>query len=120
MGIPKEDASVSDAQGTFDLGVGTAGRPPVGPPMKDTSDAKRSIDYLLRMALDYGAMQDLDQLLDQVVRLRPYKPFNALLVLLQIPHATLVLPAHHWEERYRRRIKPGQQPIVMLQPRGPV
>lgn len=84
------------------------------------SEATRSILYMVEHALRYGKVRSLTQLLDQVAGFPQYKPYNALLVLLQRPAATYVLPAHDWEARYGRAIRPNEQPLVMLQPQGPV
>ena len=58
------------------------------------NEAKRSIHYMVDAALKYGKVRGLDDLLDSVAAFRQYKPYNALLVLPQIPAATYVLPAH--------------------------
>ena len=85
-----------------------------------TNEAKRSIHYMVDAALAFGNVRGLDELLDRVAGFRQYKPYNALLVLLQRPGASFVLPAHVWGEKYGRVILPNQQPLVMLQPGGPV
>lgn len=92
---------------------------PVASPAR-ANEAKRSVHYVLAAALRYGGVGSYADLLDQVGRLALHKPFNALLVLLQRPRSTAVLPAHHWEERYQRVIRPGEQPLVLLPPNGPV
>lgn len=84
------------------------------------SEAKRSIRYMTNAVLTYGKVDGLSDLLDRVASLRQYKPYNALLILLQRPAATYVLPAHRWLEQYRRVVRPGEQPLVLLQYRGPV
>lgn len=105
--------------GQEDFVVPVQAQPPE-PPAGEPSDAKRSIHYLLEAAMQYGNIGGLVDLLRHVAALHQYKPYNAMLVLLQRPAATFVLPAHRWEERYGRVIRPGEQPLVMLQPRGPV
>lgn len=87
---------------------------------KPRSEAKKSIQYMLEAAMQYGGVRDYVDLLDRVAALRQYKPFNALLVLLQRPSATYLLPAHRWKERWGRVSRPNEQPLVMLQFRGPV
>ena len=96
---------------TLGAAAGADGRP---------NEAKRSISYMVDAALNFGKLRGLDDLLDSVAGFRQYKPYNALLVLLQVPGATYVLPAHVWGEKYGRVILPGEQPLVMLQPGGPV
>jgi hypothetical protein len=107
----------------FDLGPGEPlepGEEEALPVIKPRSEAKKSIQFMLRAAIRYGGVRDYVDLLDRVASLDQYKPYNALLVLLQRPSATFLLPAHQWMERYGRVTRPGQQPLVMLQPRGPV
>lgn len=84
------------------------------------NDAKRSIRYMAGMALRYGKVQGLTDLLDRVAAFDQYSPYNALLVLLQRPGARYVLPSHAWGEKHGRVIRPNEQPLVMLQPQGPV
>ncbi|EWT03377.1 hypothetical protein N865_19235 [Intrasporangium oryzae NRRL B-24470] len=83
-------------------------------------EAKKSLAYLLATALEYGRMGSYAELLDRVAAFPRYSPYNALLVMLQRPAAKFVLPAHQWSERYGRRILPNQQPLVLLQPGGPL
>ena len=87
---------------------------------RPSNDAKRSIRYMAEVALRYGKVGGLTELLDRVASFEQYKPFQALLVLLQRPAATYVLPAHHWEERLGWVVRPQEQPLVLLQPQGPV
>lgn len=84
------------------------------------NEGKRSIRYLVKIALEYGHLESYGDLLLRVGSFRQYKPYNALLVLLQRPHATYVLPAHQWETKHGRVIRPNEQPLVMLQRGGPV
>lgn len=84
------------------------------------NEAKRSIDYMVRAALEFGKFTGIDDLCDSVARFHQYKPYNALLLLLQRPGAIYLLPAHRWGEEYGRHIRPSEQPLVALQPGGPV
>jgi hypothetical protein len=43
-----------------------------------------------------------------------------MLVHVQRPGATYVAPPHRWLREHRRRIKAGANPLVILQPMGPV
>ena len=43
-----------------------------------------------------------------------------MLTHLQMPGAVFVAPPHRWLRDYKRRIKPGARPLVILQPMGPV
>src|SRR3954453_20774642 len=87
------------------------------------NEGKRSIRYITQAVLQFGKVSGLADLLDRVASLcatTRYSPYNALLILLQRPAATYVLPAHRWQERYGQVVRPGEQPIVLLQPGGPV
>ncbi|MCL3862049.1 hypothetical protein [Actinotalea sp. K2] len=83
-------------------------------------EAKASVEHLFQEAIRHGSGTAYGQLLRQIAAFRQYKPTNALLAQLQLPGAVYVLPAHRWETRFGRVIKPGQRPLVMLQPFGPV
>ncbi len=43
-----------------------------------------------------------------------------MLVHVQMPGARFVAPPHRWLREYRRSIKAGARPLVILQPMGPV
>jgi hypothetical protein len=55
-----------------------------------------------------------------VARFRFYSPYNAMLIHCQMPGALFVAPPHRWLGEYRRRIKTGSRPLIILQPMGPV
>lgn len=82
--------------------------------------AKQSIDDLVADALRYRGSKAYQDLLRFMGRFRRYSPFNALLIHAQIEGAAFVAPAHRWSSKYGRRVKPGERPVVVLQPFGPV
>lgn len=86
----------------------------------EVSEARASIDYLLRQALDYGSGADYAEMLRGIAGFHQYSPYNAMLAQLQVPGARYVLSPQVWESTYRRGIRPGSQPIVVLRPFGPV
>lgn len=99
------------------------GEPKVPAPAGKENEAKRSISYVMGAVLEFGKVSGFADLLDRVAMLRfttGYSPFNALLMLLQRPAATYVLPAHQWQEKYGFVVRPGEQPMVLLQQGGPV
>ena len=83
-------------------------------------DVRRSIDDLVSDAQRYRSSSDYRELLEFMARFRKQKPFNALLLHAQRPGARFVAPAHRWVEKYERQVKPGETPLVALQPFGPV
>jgi len=84
------------------------------------SEAQRSIDDLVTEAHRYRSSKDYQELLQFVAGFRRYAPFNAMLLHVQRSGATFVESAHSWRERYGRRVRPGEQPLVALRPFGPV
>ena len=83
-------------------------------------EVRRSIDDLVSDALRYRSSADYRELLEFMARFRRQKPFNALLLHAQRPGARFVAPAHRWREKYERQVRPGETPLVALQPFGPV
>lgn len=81
--------------------------------------AKASIDALIHGANRYRQGSEYLELLRFVGRFRKYAPFNAMLVDLQRRGTRYVLTADKWLSDFRRVLKPGAQPLVILQPRGP-
>lgn len=93
----------------------------VAPPQPSAPElSRRSVAGMVRLALDRGYATSVGDLVDQVVALRQYKLFNALLAVLQRPHPMHLLTAEQWQDRWRRRIRPAENPIVLLVPHGPV
>lgn len=81
--------------------------------------AKASIDDLVRGAQRYRSSSDYLQMLEFVGRFKRYAPFNAMVVHIQKPGARYVLSSSEWMSKYRRVLKPGAQPLLIFQPRGP-
>jgi hypothetical protein len=86
----------------------------------DRHAAQRAIDDLFQFARQYNSSAAFHELMQFIARFRLYSPFNAMLAHIQMPGARFVAPPHRWERDYRRRIRPGARPIVLLQPMGPV
>ena len=78
------------------------------------------MDELFRLAGEYKTTKEYHELLKFVGRFRFYSPYNAMLVHTQMPGAIYVAPPHRWLREYRRRIKTGARPLIILQPMGPV
>src|SRR5699024_6249158 len=86
----------------------------------DVDDARRSIDALIHRASNYGSPREFRELLRFVAHLPKYRPFNRMLVHVQKPGAVYTATAGRWEHEFKRSIRPGARPIVILRPRGPV
>ena len=84
-------------------------------------DAARSLlDQLLEDSRLYRTSKDYKDLLDFVVRLRNFAPFNAMLLQVQKPGLSYAASARDWRERFGRHPKEGARPLLILWPFGPV
>jgi len=81
---------------------------------------RRALDELFRNTARYSSSGAYQELLDFVSGFRSYSPYNAMLVNIQMRGARYVAPASRWYHEYKRRIRPGARPLVILQPMGPV
>jgi hypothetical protein len=82
--------------------------------------AQHALDDLFNATLKYKTSEKFHELIQFVRMFRFYSPYNALLVHIQRPGACFVAPAKRWNKKYRRLVKPNANPIVILQPMGPV
>lgn len=89
-------------------------------PAHTEDSAQASIDALLSSTDRYASGKSYRELLRFVGALPSYKPFNRMLVHLQDPGAVYVATAARWRNVFGRGIKPNAQPLVVLQPQGPV
>jgi hypothetical protein len=78
------------------------------------------LDTLLTNARLYEATAAYKELLDFVVRLRNFAPFNAMLLQIQKPGLTYAASAADWLARFGRNPKRGARPLLILWPFGPV
>ncbi|MBT8768062.1 ImmA/IrrE family metallo-endopeptidase [Metapseudomonas boanensis] len=85
------------------------------------SEAARSLlDQLLDDARLYHSSTGYRELLDFVVKLRNFAPFNAMLLHIQKPGLSYAASAFDWRERFNRRPKRDARPLLILWPFGPV
>ncbi|MDF0643147.1 MAG: ImmA/IrrE family metallo-endopeptidase [Nitrospira sp.] len=89
--------------------------------MTDEANAARSLlDQLLIDSHLYKHSQAYKNLLDFVVKLRNFAPFNAMLLQLQKPGLSYAASAHDWKTRFDRWPREGARPLLILWPFGPV
>ena len=81
--------------------------------------AKHALDELFKLTLQYRSPAKFFELMAFVRGFRFYSPYNALLIYLQMPGAAYVAPARRWRDVYQRTVRPGERPLVILQPGGP-
>jgi hypothetical protein len=82
--------------------------------------ARSLLTRLLESSQLYRSGKDYKELLDFVVRLRNFAPFNAMLLQLQKPGLRHAASARDWLERFNRTIKEGARPLIILWPFGPI
>ena len=82
--------------------------------------ARNLLDQLLTDSRLYTKSKDYKDLLDFVIRLRNFAPFNAMLLQVQKPGLRFAASACDWRERFGRKPKEGARPLLILWPFGPV
>src|SRR5436305_12439091 len=68
----------------------------------------------------YKQTKDYKDLLDFVIRLRNFAPFNAMLLHVQKPGLSYAASARDWHDLFGRWPKDGARPLLILWPFGPV
>ena len=87
----------------------------------NAEDSARSVlDQLLSESKLYKTSTAYMALLDFVVRLRNFAPFNAMLLQIQKPGLTYAASASDWRIRFNRTIIADSRPLIVLRPFGPV
>src|SRR5579872_301522 len=86
----------------------------------ETAATRSLLDQLVADSRLYTSGKDYKDLLDFVVRLRNFAPFNAMLLHVQKPGLTYAASARDWEERFGRHPKEGARPLLILWPFAPV
>jgi len=86
----------------------------------DSETTRSLLDQLIADSQLYTKSKDYKDLLDFVVRLRNFAPFNAMLLQVQKPGLRFAASARDWRERFGRRPKEGARPLLILWPFGPV
>ncbi|MEC4747229.1 ImmA/IrrE family metallo-endopeptidase [Methylomicrobium sp. Wu6] len=86
----------------------------------DDSQARSLISELLHESRLYRSGQDYQEMLDFVVRLRNFAPFNAFLLHTQKPGLRFAAFASDWRRRFERTVKEGARPLVIMWPFSPV
>ena len=86
----------------------------------DLFAARSLLDQLLEDSRLYTQSADYKALLDFVIRLRDFAPFNAMLLQVQKPGLSYAASARDWRERFDRTVKEAARPLLILWPFGPV
>lgn len=107
------------AGGLFDTDAGDP-RPDAPYAAWDLASGKRAVDELLHLTTQYRSGRNYVELLRFIAQFRAYSPFNAMLIHAQKPGSRYVATARRWLDTWRRTVRTGARPMVILQPMGPV
>ena len=86
----------------------------------DAATTRRALDELFCLTQQYKSTQSYCDLLLFVANFRFYAPYNAMLIHIQRPGAKFVCSPSRWLDDFKREIKPGSSPLLILRPMGPV
>ncbi len=86
----------------------------------EVESTRALLDQLFIDSRLYTQSKDYKELLDFVVRLPNFAPFNAMLLQVQKPGMHFAASAHDWETLFGRRPAAGARPLLILWPFGPV
>ncbi len=78
------------------------------------------LDQLFRDILERKDSTQLKKFLQFTERMPMHAPFNNGLVFAQNPNCTYYATAKQWRDRFRREVRYGARPAVILVPFGPV
>ena len=86
----------------------------------EQENVRSMLDQLLTDSRLYTKSEDYLELLDFVIRLPNFAPFNAMLLQIQKPGLSYAAHAKDWRELFGRYPKEGARPLVIMWPFGPV
>lgn len=86
----------------------------------ETNVARSLLTGLLEDSRLYRTSSDYMKLLEFVVKLRNFAPFNAMLLQIQKPGLMYAASSDDWHKRFNRSIKEGARPLLIMWPFGPV
>jgi hypothetical protein len=93
---------------------------PSQPELFPAEETRSLLDQLLRDSRLYRQSKDYRDLLDFVVKLRNFAPFNAMLLNIQKPGLGYAASAEDWLRRFGRTPRAKARPLLILWPFGPV
>ena len=86
----------------------------------DRAEKINAIDELVKRVGTYSTSAELAELFLFIKKFPHMSPYNMFLIHMQKPGSSFVATAEEWQSRYKRNIKPGARPLVILMPFGPV
>lgn len=78
------------------------------------------LDKLFMEVGTYRKSDELRNLYEFVKKFPHMAPYNAMLIHIQKPGSQYVASAAEWAWKFKRTIKPGATPLIILRPFGPV
>lgn len=78
------------------------------------------LDKLFYEVRAYRNSSELKDLFKFIKKFPQIAPYNAMLLHIQKPGSQFVASAADWEWKFKRTIKPGARPLIILRPFGPV
>jgi hypothetical protein len=87
---------------------------------EDSSHKVTLIDKVMADSRLYRHGPEFKALLEFIVRLKGFAPFNAMLLQIQKPGLAYAASAEDWQKKFARLVKPGARPLLILRPFGPV
>jgi hypothetical protein len=111
----EQEASV--ATGTAERGARANGPDAQRPAV---TQQENPLDTLFSATRAYQQSGEFLRLLRFIRRFPQYSPFNSFLLHVQNPNVTFVATAGQWRDRFKRELRPGARPLVILAPRTPV
>jgi hypothetical protein len=83
-------------------------------------ETKHALDELFNATYAYRRSDEFSDLMKFVRKFHYYSPYNAMLINLQRPGANFVASPARWIKKYNRKVRINANPILILQPMGPV
>jgi hypothetical protein len=85
-----------------------------------TNTRMPELDNLFNEIGTYRKSGELKELFEFIKKFPEHAPYNAMLIHMQKPGSHYFASAVEWKKRFKRTIKPGARPLVILRPFGPV
>ena len=89
-------------------------------PNNDEQITRSLLDQLLADSRLFKKSDDYKKLLDFIICMPNFAPFNAMLLQVQKPGLSYAASAWDWRERFGRTVKQDARPLLILWPFGPV
>jgi hypothetical protein len=119
---PRSLFSLERLGGLFDRNIASITvEQPVAVQNETEEERERAlIEQLIAATRLYESRASVKELMDFIIRLRAFAPFNAMLLHIQKPGLTYAATAADWHQRFDRVPILGRRPLLILRTMGPV